>query len=241
MKLAAKKILRRALCIGLVGGAALGLAGTPAVEAYKGELEDITLSTRAVREVVPDMAYIHFSLQGEGPTSEAAVQQVAAKVAQVQRALLGSNCTKEDYYQVNFSVSPRYDAKGKIKGYRADNTMKVQVKDLGKIGSFIDKLVAGGADNINNVEYGLHNQEQVRNQLLAEAVAAARRQAGVVAASGGRQVGRLLAVRISSYGGARAMGGAVAMAKAVAEDSGTALQRVQLEVAASIDVTFALE
>ncbi len=237
-----KKILCRALSICLIGGTFLGFTGAPAAQAYKGELEDIALNTRAVRQVAPDMAYIHFSVQGSGSTSEEAVQQVASKTAQIKRSLLGSNLTRDDYYQVRFNVSPRYDSKGKINGYQASNTMKVKVDVLSKIGTVIDKLAAGGVDNINNIEYSLSKREQVWNQLLAEAVASARRQAEAVAQSDGRKVGRLLTARINSYGGVMsAMDGVASGSMAKNLASQTVIQPVQLEVSANVDVTFALE
>ena len=225
----------------IVSGAAFGLSNMPAAEAYNGNLEDITLTASAQREVAPDMAYVYFSLRGQGGTSEEAAQQAAMKAAAVKRALLGSAYTGEDYQQVRYALNPVYKEKGKISGYQAVNTLKLRVSDLQKIGSVIDKLAGAGADNIDSIEFTLRNKELVQDQLLAEAVASAKRRAAAVANADGRQIGRLLTARVNTYSGMGRMYAAKNLAKSEGAAADTVIEPVKLEINANVDVTFALE
>lgn len=240
--MSAKKIMQKtAASLLVLGATAFGLGGAPAAEAYNGNLEDITLTANAQREVAPDMAYVYFSLQGQGATSEEAAQQAAAKAAAVKRALLGSAYSSGDYQQVRYALNPVYGDKGKINCYRAVITLKLQVQDLQKIGSVIDKLTAAGADNIDNIEFTLRNRELVQDQLLAEAVASAKRRAAAVAGADGRQVGRLLTARVNTYSGMGRMYSAKSLAKGEGAAADTVIEPVKLEINANVDVTFALE
>lgn len=216
------------------------LCWTMTAYAYNGNEEDITLSATAEREIAPDMAYVYFSVLGEGSSSREATQQAAAKAGAVKRGLLKLALTGQDLSQVSYSVNPVYNDKRKLVGYKADNNIKLQVNKLEKLGEIIDALSESGVDSIDNIQYTVSNKEYYQNLLLQDAVKIAQNKAKIVAAAGGRTLGRMLCARVNSYTSmARIANGT--MLKTAQLDAVTVLETKNITVRADLEAVFALE
>lgn len=230
-----KKIILTALlvisCCGVV----------PAAEAYNGALEDAAVTGRAQLEVEPDMALITFSVNGQGQTADAAAAEAAEKAAAVKRALLGCGILSDDLENVSYVLRPMYNDKGKVTGYQADNTVKVTVDNADKVGSVIDKMAAAGASRIGNPEFTVKNKELLQRRLLSEAVADARSKAEMLAAAGGRKLGRMLSVQAHTVSDFGRVYRNMAMAKAEADSVPTVIEAGTINVSASVEAVFAME
>jgi hypothetical protein len=88
-----------------------------------------------------------------------------------------------------------------IIGYRAVNTVSVTLDVDGQIsgGSVIDAAVKAGANNINGVSFFLsqNKQQQVRDNLIQDAIANARHRADIAAGALGVQVSGVHSVVLS--------------------------------------------
>ena len=229
-----KKIILTALlvisCCGVV----------PAAEAYNGALEDAAVTGTAQLEVEPDMALITFSVNGQGQTADAAAAE-AAEAAAVKRALLGCGILFDDLENVSYVLRPMYNDKGKVTGYQADNTVKVTVDNAAKVGSVIDKMAAAGASRIGNPEFTVKNKELLQRRLLSEAVADARSKAEMLAAAGGRKLGRMLSVQAHTVSDFGRVYRNMALAKAEADSVPTVIEAGTINVSASVEAIFAME
>lgn len=210
--------------------------------AYNGNLEDITLSVAVERKVRPDLAYVNYSLIGNGATSKLATDAAAVKAATVKKALLKNAITSDMLEQVSYHINPIYNDKRKIIGYKAVNNVKVRVDQIDKLGDIIDSLTAGGADNIGNIGYTLKNREAYQELLLQDAIHMARKKAAVIAQAGGRNLGRMLTARINSYTSMPRMANAVMLKSAEAADTvSTVIEHREIELRADVETAFALE
>lgn len=210
--------------------------------AYNGSLEDIALSVTVERKVSPDLAYVNYSLIGNGATSKLASDAAAVKAAMVKKALLKNAITSDMLEQVSYHINPIYNDKRKIIGYKAVNNVKVRVEQIEKLGDIIDSLTAGGADNIGSISYTLKNREVYQELLLQDAIYMARKKAAVIAQSGGRNLGRMLTARINSYTSMPRMANAVMLKSAEALDTvATVLENKEIELRADVETAFALE
>lgn len=229
-----KKIILTALlvisCCGVV----------PAAEAYNGALEDAAVTGTAQLEVEPDMALITFSVNGQGQTADAAAAEAAEKAAAVKRALLGCGILSDNLENVSYVLRPMYNDKGKVTGYQADNTVKVTVDNAAKVGSVIDKMAAG-ASRIGNPEFTVKNRELLQRRLLSEAVADARSKAEMLAAAGGRKLGRMLSVQAHTVSDFGRVYRNMAMAKAEADSVPIVIEAGTINVSASVEAIFAME
>ena len=211
--------------------------------AYSGALEDVTLSAVAERKISPDMAYLNYTVIGQGPTSKEAVQVAANKTTAIKTKLLREALSTADFEQKGYHINPVYNDKRKITGYKVENSIRLRVEKLGKLGDIIDDLAAAGVDRVGAIEYSLRNKELYQNQLLQEAVRIARNKAGMVAEAGGRTLGRMLSVRVNSYSFVPRVFAGAAMKNdaAVAEMASTALEGKDIDVRADVEAVFALE
>lgn len=162
------------------------------VQAYDGKGEYIRVSGTAEYECAPDTAYVYFSVLGRGRTSEEAVGSAAGKAAAVKRSLLGSDIPPDAFATENYSLSPVYSDKYKLMSYEANNMLKVRVDDLEKLGIVIDKLSEAGVDIVSHISFDLRDRSRYEQQLIGEALKESQRKADIVAAAGGRRLGRLL-------------------------------------------------
>lgn len=215
----------------------LGVSSASAAELLN---NSITATGTATMEVAPDTAYVNFNVFGRGETADLAASASANRVASIKRALLGNLIVSDDIETINYFVNPIYSQKGKINGYQASHYMKVKIADIDKVGAVIDKLTASGADSINNVDFGISNQEVLQRQLLGQALEDAKLQAAVVANAAGRELGRLTAAKINNYGGYSRMYNSV-MLKGVAETSSTVIETKGIKVNASVEASFEIQ
>lgn len=227
------------LCLGflVMCCSVLGVATVSAAELMA---NTITATGNASMEVAPDTAYVNFNILGRGDTAEVAANVSAERVANVKRALLGSGITSEAIETVNYFVYPIYGEKSKINGYQANHSMKVKLTDIDKVGGVIDKLAANGADSINNVEFGISNQEVLQRRLLGKALEDAKLQAEVVAIAAGRQLGELNAAKINNYGGYSRMYNSV-MLKGAVDSNSTVIETKGIKVNASVEASFEIK
>ena len=218
------------------------LIGSANAMAAQPDTPSISVSANATIEVAPDTAVISFDVNGKGRTAAEATSASAAKMDSVKRNLLGCNILGNDITTTSYTLYT--DIKGKITGYTASNSVRIKLKDIGKLGPVIDKISAAGVDTINNISFSVSNKELYRNKLLAQAVENARQQAAVVANAGGRTLGKLLSANISTYSGGmeRSYGNMKLMAaadRAAAPETSIAAQEITIK--ASVDTVFAME
>lgn len=227
------------LCLGflVMCCSVLGVATVSAAELMA---NTITATGNASMEVAPDTAYVNFNILGRGDTAEVAANVSAERVANVKRALLGSGITSEAIETVNYFVYPIYGEKSKINGYQANHSMKVKLTDIDKVGGVIDKLAANGADSINNVEFGISNQEVLQRRLLGKALEDAKLQASVVANAADRELGKLMAAKINNYGGYGRMYNSV-MLKGAVDSNSTVIETKGIKVNASVEASFEIK
>lgn len=215
--------------------------GTTA-HAYDGSQEDIALSGSAQKEYAPDMAYVYFSIIGSGKTSEEAAADAANKAAAVKHALLVSGITSDALETTNYNMYPTYNDKEKIIGYRIDNSLKLRIDKLDKLGATIDKLAEAGVDTINYINYDLRNRKLFIKQLAGEAVQNARQQAQVLATAGGRSLGRMLHANLNtSYSTPRLYSNMRTAKAADRVQADTVIETKDITLSANVDVVFALE
>ena len=149
-------------------------------------------------EVAPDSAYLRCNIVGKGTTAVEATANAAQIINDVRHSLLGLNIVGEDIVNMSYNTHSTYDNKGKLKGYKAETSLRITVRELKKLGNTIDKITASGVNNINGITYTLGDKNLYRSMLLDKAVENARHQAAVVANAGGRTLGTLLSASFST-------------------------------------------
>ncbi|HHE08106.1 MAG TPA: DUF541 domain-containing protein [Chlorobaculum parvum] len=185
----------------------------------------------------PDMAEFTTSVSATEKDASKAAARVAELWTSLQQSLRSAGIPAPDASSISYSVNPewvwnRTTGSRSLKGYTARHTVRVTVRDLGKLGGAIDAVSSAGASTIQGLRYSSSRYDQFRTEALAEAVRSAQRDAKVMARAAGGRIGGVLEL---SYSASRPVMPVMPMTAAApqAKDS-TNLQPGKQEVTVSV-------
>ncbi len=225
------------------GAAADAQAAAPASEAG---IPTITVTGTGDVAAAPDRAQVSLGAVVETRQATDAQGQLAQVIQRVLKEVKALGIPEEKIRTTGVSLTPVYsqpkpksdpEPEGpRIVGYRATNSVRVQMDDLGRVGAVIDAGIAAGANQLSNLSFELRDDLAHRQQALKLAAREARVKAEAIAAALGLQLGEVLEVREdgaqASYPIERRF---VAPAAA-----GTSIQPGQVQLAAAVTVRFRL-
>ena len=150
------------------------------------------------RRVTPDRANVHLIIETRAATAAGAAAQntraVTAVIDTLRRAGVDSGITTSSYHVgPNYEPAPERMEPRRI-GYVARTVLRVRMTRLADVGGVIDMGLARGATGVESVYFESSRVEEERRAALAEAAAAARRDAEVLARAMGGTLGRLISV-----------------------------------------------
>ena len=166
-------------------------------------------------DAAADRATILVAVETHGSTAAAA----AADNARLTRATLDTLRTlglpRDQLGTFGYNVMPQY-TQGKVSGYVARNTVRVDIRKVDDVGKAIDAALAGGANSIGSLQFTASNADSARHEALVKATAQARSDAEVLAHAAGGALGPLLELTASEEGGIRPYAFAGALARGAA-------------------------
>src|SRR5260370_40450801 len=187
---------RGALAAAIVAGmllAAPALAQTqtipPAVISVTGE---------ATVSVPPDQAQIDGGVTSEAKTAREASDANNAAMGKVLLALKGAGIDEKDFQTSRLSLQPQTapnrTGPSAIVGYRASNRVTIRLRDVTKVASVIDTLVAAGANDIGGINFMVSQASKLLDEAREQAIADARRKAEIYAKAAGVTLGAPLSI-----------------------------------------------
>ena len=134
----------------------------------------------------PDYAEISGGVTTRGKTAKDAVDANTKAMAAVTAALLGAGIEQKDIQTSRFSVRPVYaspqpGAEQKLTGFSVSNQISVKIRQVGKAGDILDRMIESGATDVGNVEFLHAEMAKLLDQAREAAVADARRKAELYA------------------------------------------------------------
>lgn len=170
----------------------------------------VTVTGYAQQEVAPDTAYITIGTSSTDADAQQARSQNNQVMTNVTNAIKAMGIPADNLKTTGFYMSPNYDVKGaKVVSYTVTNSLTVKVSDLSLISQVIGKAGSLGANQIDNIRFTNEHSDQIKDNLIKEAVHNGQRAAQAAAAASGTQLGAVKEINISgnspSY--SRAYGG----------------------------------
>lgn len=180
----------------LIGGA-FYIQGKSIEVGTAGMHEPVVISVSADAKVsgAPDIATLNFGVQtGRQPTAKAAIAKVSKDMAAVLAAVKKMGVEEKDITTQSFWLSPVYDyneGKQIPRGYEANQSLRVKVRDLDKVGDVLTAATDAGANQAGSISFEIDNPDALTAQAREMAIEKAKSKADVLAASLGMQVARL--------------------------------------------------
>jgi uncharacterized protein YggE len=147
--------------------------------------------------VAPDYAQIESGVTTRAKTVKEATDANSKLMTAITAMLLQAGIAEKDVQTSRFSVQPVYApqeprAEPRLAGYSVSNQLSVKIRQIGKLGEILDRLVAAGATDIGNVVFLVSDPSKATDQAREAAIADARRKAEVYAKASGLRLGRVL-------------------------------------------------
>ena len=177
----------RAIAFAIAFAAAPAFAQMPQSPAAEAR---IVVTGEGSVSVAPDYAAISAGVVSRAKTAGEAAEANAKSMAAVIDALTEVGVARNDIQTAQYALQPMYaspqpGSEQKLTGFSVSNRLNVEIRDIGKIGAILDKLVAAGATDIGNVEYLHSNASALLDEARQAAMADARRKAELYAKAAG--------------------------------------------------------
>jgi uncharacterized protein YggE len=147
--------------------------------------------------VAPDYAQIGGGVTTRGKSVKEATDANSKLMLAVTSALVDAGIAQKDIQTSRFSIQPIYvtpdpHGEAKLSGYSVSNQLNVTIRDIGKVGDVLDRLIAAGVTNVGNVEFLHADPSKILDQAREAAVADAKRKAEIYAKASGLKLGRVI-------------------------------------------------
>lgn len=209
----------------------------------------VTLTVTQSVEGAPDIANVGTGVQTRAQTAQAAMQDNATKTTALIAALTKAGIAKADIQTSGINLNAQYDYSNRdgqpsgprFIGYEASNQLSVKLRDIKKVGTLLDTMVAAGATNINGPSFSIENPAPMLVQARGQAMKDAKAQADFYAQAAGYRSARLVSISEGNSGGNPPMPMmAVARFKADAAPV-TPVEPGQVSASVTLTVQYALE
>jgi hypothetical protein len=158
----------------------------------------ITVTGEGVVAATPDMATISLGVQHVADTPEIVMMQTAQASQAVVSRLKMMGIAEADMQTSNLSLHQveNYDRNNqpRIEGYRASNSLRVQVRDLDQLGPVLTAVLQDGANNFGGLSFGLSEPRPAQDQARQAAVKDALAKAALYAEAAGVELGDVVSI-----------------------------------------------
>ena len=206
---------------------ALAFVITSPLTAQAAQSPPLFIAASAVGEtrLTPDRALVQVTVDSRGESAANAGADNRTKQERVVGAVKAAGVGSPQIRTAGYRVHPEYanPERGKapkVTGYRASNTIQVEVRSVENIGRVIDAALGAGATNISSVGLYASNTDSARREAVRLAVTKARGEAESAAVAAGGTLGTLIELTIDPGSVPRPLLQNVALTGAVATSGG---------------------
>lgn len=208
----------------------------------------LTLNVTESVEATPDIATVGTGVQSRAPTAAQAMTDNAAKMDRLIAALARAGIAKKDIQTSGINLSAQYDYTNRdgqpegprFIGYEASNQVTVKLRDIRRVGTLLDSMVAAGATNVNGPTFSISDPAPMLAQARGQAIRSAKTQADYYAQATGYRSARLITIAESNSGGTPPMP-MLQSARFKADAAPTPVEPGQVASSVTLTVQYALE
>jgi uncharacterized protein len=184
-------------------GLIVALAGPALAEP---PVPQLTANGEGFVSVVPDIAIVSIGVSTRAATAREALDGNSADMTKVIDTVKGEGVAERDIGTSGFSIWPVYEQRPpnpdgtvdetppKVIGYQVTNEVRVTIRDIGKSGGILDKVVSAGANQVNGITFDVADRDTPADEALALSVKDAAKKAAIMADAAGVRLVRVLNV-----------------------------------------------
>jgi uncharacterized protein YggE len=155
----------------------------------------------------PDTLRADLGVEAAGDDVSTAINSANASIRAVTDAVVNAGVPREDVQTQQVTLSPDYSnpapgGSSSITGYRATNSLKIEIHDLAKASDVLTAAVDAGGDatRINSVSFVIDDDSDLVTDAREKAFNDARERAQQYAGLSGDELGKVLTIDESTSG-----------------------------------------
>ena len=126
--------------------------------------------------VAPNYVQIRSGVTIRTKTVKEGVEVNSKVMVAIIDALKGAGIAERDIQTARFSIQPVYApqeprTEPKLSGYSISNQVNVTIREIGKVGDVLDRIVVAGATDIGNVAFLVSDASKALDQAREAAIA----------------------------------------------------------------------
>lgn len=150
-------------------------------------------------EIPADYAILTLGVHVRDSTPTLAATAMDDRIGMVIDTLKTLGFVAESLPTAHYHVTPIRDReRARIIGYDANSSVRATVRDFDILPAVIEAALAAGATDASGLQFGAYDQRGARDEALRRALAEARKDAEVIAATAGGLLGPLVEVSTQS-------------------------------------------
>lgn len=220
-------------------------SGLASAAAHSDSVRSITVIGQGEAAGPPDRATINAGVQTLAPTVVESSRNNQAIIERIMQALDKEGIAATDIQTADYSIWPeqQHDPRGSgeitITGYRVNNTVRVTVRDVDRLGKVLAAVTDAGANAIHGIGFSVEDSAALEAEARSAAMADARARAEALAELAGVELGEVLGITMSPGGGypVPMMGGRMEMAQSA---SVPGISTGQLSITVQVQVAYAI-
>jgi len=183
----------------------LYLVMAPIVSPAKENMERrwIMVTGEGIVETPPDLAILRFGVMTTSKSAKAATQANNQSIAKIISALKEKEIRTEDLETTRFSLSPQREYRKNqppmVVGYQASNTLAVKVRDLDRVGEYMELIVESGGNNFESLSFTVEDTNEMEEEARVLAIENALNKAEMMTDALDAKVGLPLTIQEISH------------------------------------------
>jgi uncharacterized protein YggE len=170
------------------------LAGAGSAAADEVPMRLVSVTGSGEVKAQPDMAYVTLGVEARKPTLAAARTEVNTAVERILALTRELKIEPKYVDSTRLQVQPdyRWDEKASkqvLLGYVVSRQIEVEVRDLDRLGTLLEKSVSAGANQVGEARLDSSRRKDLEREALTKAVEDARLNADTLARAAGAKLG----------------------------------------------------
>jgi uncharacterized protein YggE len=186
--------------------ASVTIAGIMPAAAQQMFERSISVTGEGQVSATPDTAIVRAGVSIQAKTAQAASDADNKAMAAVLDALKQDGIAAKDIQTSQFDIHPvyqRHDNVNRVAGFQVMHQVSVTVREIGKLGDVLDRMIAAGANQVSGIQFIVSNSSRLIDKARIEAVQDARRKAETLAKAAGVGIGRAIMISEEGVGAPR--------------------------------------
>lgn len=203
----------------------------------------ISVSGEGRVNAAPDLGFVTLGVRRQAATAAGAMSAASQAAGEILAEVKARGIEDRDVQTVRVGLNPiwqhRQNEQPKVTGYEAVNDLSIRVRDLDSLGPLLDALVKEGANNVQQISFGIDDMTALRREARLAAIRDARDKAETLAEGAGVELWKLRMISEGSVGGGpRPMLRQMNMAMDESLESAVPIAAGEMEIVVRVDAVW---